>query len=88
MRKSEVEYLKSLVFDKRCVDRAVENGKEQELEELLLDHSGIRKCIDRRLNDAINNLVPEKNNQFILGYLIHEAVSLWLQYKIAYLAEG
>lgn len=85
MEKSSVEYLKRIVFDKTCVDKAIKNGKEQELDELLIDHSEIMKCIDHCLYDELNNLVPEKKNQFLLGYLLQEAVGMWLQGKIVYL---
>ena len=87
MKKSSVEFLKRIVLDKKCVDRAIKNGKEQELNELLLDHTEIMKCIGRILQDELNNLVPEKENQIILVALLKEAIGMWLQGKIINLEE-
>ena len=85
--KKSVEFLKKIVRDRRCVDKALKNGKDQELDDLIHDSIEIRKCIGRLIQDEFDNLVPDKVNQFILGQLIQRGVGDWVEGKIIYLGE-
>ena len=82
MDKKSVEFLKKIVRDRRCVDKALKNGKDQELDYLIADYTLIKKCISHLIQDHWDTLVPNKGNQFVVGRIIQEGVAMWLERKI------